>query len=195
MPTGSATTVTETAIVPPPVAGPKEALQQFMEARIQRDELAAQSFLSYGLSQDLRVNPQEAGRLSIFQVSNPCWYRFETLSFWQQTPTEATARVRVYQHFWGGDVMGGLPRSWEQEVILVEERDSWKVDRLSEPRNEREEPNEPHGRTLSACNVLRATAIAATPAGYGTARDAGSSSQTTATPCPSPATPTPTDSI
>ncbi len=166
-----------------------------MEARIRRQDLAVLGLLSDGLSQDLRTNQQEAARLSLFQVSNPCWYRYETLSFEQQTPTETTSQVRVYQHFWGGDVMGGPPRSWEQEVVLVETPAGWRVDQLSEPRNEREEPNEPHERTLSACNVPRATATAATPATSATASEARSGGQATATPCPSPPPRTPDDSM
>lgn len=83
--------------------------------------------------------------------------------------------------------MGGPLRSWEQEVILVEEGDSWKVDRLSEPQNEREEPNEPHRHALLACNASGATATTSTPTASATTGETKGGGQTPATPCPSPA--------
>ncbi|MGH2352212.1 MAG: hypothetical protein ACRDJN_11435, partial [Chloroflexota bacterium] len=65
------------------------------------------------------------------------------------------ARVRIYQHFWPGDVGGGPPTSVTQDVGLVQTAEGWRVGRLGSRQNERLEPDEPHGPTTSACNVGR----------------------------------------
>lgn len=67
------------------------------------------------------------------------------------------AAARVIEHQWGGDVMGSLPHSWEQEVSLAETDVGWSVNGLGEPQNRREAPDEPHGQTLSACNAAAPT--------------------------------------
>ncbi len=108
--------------------------------------------LSDGLRKALETGQLDANRVDLFQVSDPCWYRYEVLSFRQPIAATAEVRVRVYQHFWGGDIVAGPPRSWEQELSLVEMPTGWRVDRVSEPRNNREEDNEPHGLTASACS-------------------------------------------
>ncbi|MHB1161670.1 MAG: hypothetical protein ACYC3V_15285 [Chloroflexota bacterium] len=52
-----------------------------METRIEREEPAALGFLSDDLRQDLQPTQLEAARLSLFELSNSCWYRHETPSF------------------------------------------------------------------------------------------------------------------
>jgi hypothetical protein len=98
----------------------------------------------------------------LLQVSNPCWYRYQILDL-PQTTTQAQARVRVYEHFWSGDNGGGLPKSWEQEIGLLNSNSGWRVDQLSAEKNVRTEPDEPHGPTLSACNATRLTPTNAKP--------------------------------
>ncbi len=131
----------------------RAALDRFMQARLQREDAVVLDLLV----DNVRVlGGQEQARRQLTQVSNPCWYRYDVLAFGQPTPTSATALVRVYTHFWGGDVMGGVPRSWQQELGLSSTAIGWRVERLEAPQDERQEPNEPHGRTTSACSVPRA---------------------------------------
>ena len=61
--------------------------------------------------------------------------------------------MRIYTHWWGGDVMAGPPRSWEQQIGLVRMAGDWRVNRLGAAIGEREEPNEVHGPRVSACNA------------------------------------------
>lgn len=140
--------------------GPREILDQFMSARIRRQGVTVSTLLSDGLRRELETGNASATRIDLFQASNPCWYRYEILSFTQPTSSTVTAHVRVYEHFWGGDVAGGPPRSWEQEVSMQKTPTGWRVDQVGEPRNNREELGEPHGLTASAC---RGGAAAPTP--------------------------------
>lgn len=91
--------------------------------------------------------------MSFMQVSNPCWYRYLILKLDEKSGTVAQARVRVYEHFWAGDNGGSLPKSWEQEVGMVETSTGWRVDLLGPSDNAHSEPGEPHGPTLSACRA------------------------------------------
>lgn len=157
-----------------------------MESRLQRQDTAVLGLLSDSLRQALETGRVEASRTNLLQVSNPCWYRYETLRLEQATRGIATVWVRVYQHFWGGDLMGGLPNSWEQQITLVETPSGWQVDRLSEPQNKREEPDEPHGAALSACNAPGAATPFATPTASEAANHSWTSNQPMATPYPAP---------
>lgn len=130
---------------------PGSALESFMEARWSKQSPAFQSLLSDELKKALETNEVQASGVNLFQASNPCWYRYEVLQLDRPATDRAVAQVRVYEHQWGGDIAGGVPRSWEQEIDLVEAAGGWKVDHLSAPRNTREEPAEPHGPTISAC--------------------------------------------
>lgn len=125
--------------------------QQFMEARIRRqDELAFEL-----LTDTLRAYYMSAvgSRVPVTQVSNPCWYRYEIVTA-VGSPAISHISVRVYQHFWAGDAAGGPPRSWGQDLVLIKVADQWRVDYLSPPQLEREEPAEPRaGTQRSACNV------------------------------------------
>jgi len=126
------------------------ALEQFMQARIARQEQAVLDLLTERLRSQIQ---SDLYQLPLFQVSNPCWYRYLILSL-DETPDQAAhARVRVYEHFWSGDNGGGLPHSWEQELELVRTPKGWLVDQLSNAENEREELREPHGWTVSACRT------------------------------------------
>lgn len=128
----------------------REVLARFLDARLQRQDARVLELLSDELRTRL-----DAHAVRLTQVSNPCWYRAEVLAFGQATPTTATATIRIYEHQWGGDVAGGLPRSWEQDVRLVQAAAGWRVGQLGVVRSEREEPGEPHGPTTSACTVAR----------------------------------------
>ena len=137
---------------PIPSGEAQTTLENFMLARIYRDYQVVRELLSDALRQAVLAG---SINVPVFQVSNPCWYRYDVVTFRQQTSTTAAARVRVYQHFWGGDNAGGPPNSWKQEMELVESSAGWRVDKLGPLQNQREEPKEPHGPTTSACNVAR----------------------------------------
>ncbi|OGO04178.1 MAG: hypothetical protein A2Y60_05855 [Chloroflexi bacterium RBG_13_54_9] len=109
--------------------------------------------LTDALRESLETDASVGQRL--FQVSNPCWYRYELLTFEQPTPNNAAARVRIYQHWWPGDNAGGPPWSLEQDIVLVATATGWRIDQLGPWENRRDEPNEPHGPTTSACNVAK----------------------------------------
>lgn len=132
---------------------PGDALDRFMQARLARDDQQMLALLTSDLREKLRSG---AVAVPLGQVSNPCWYRYELLSLDQPAPDSAQARVRVYEHFWPGDVAGGIPQSWEQTVHLAGlPFPGWLVDELGAEEGRRPEPNEPHGPTLSACRVAR----------------------------------------
>lgn len=149
----AAPTATATPNGLPPSAA-RSVLERFMQARIQRDEQTVLGQLS-----DRLLTMVYAGVVDVplMQVSNPCWYRYQVLNFSEAAETSAQARVRVYEHQWPGDSAGSLPRSWEQDVGLAETIDGWRVDRLGPSQDSQEEPGEPHGPTLSACNAYSPT--------------------------------------
>ncbi len=161
----------DAAVHPPigPSAAPttagaaRAALDRFMQARLQREDAVVLDLLVDNLR---ALGGQEKARRQVTQASNACWYRYDVLVFGQPTLTSATSLVRVYTHSWGGDVMGGVPRSWQQEIGLSSTAIGWRVERLEAPQDERQEPNEPHGRTTSACTVPRGPT--AEPAGTAT---------------------------
>lgn len=130
--------------------GPRETLDQFMQARVNRQDQLILDLLTYELAARTYDGSSD---LNLYQVSNPCWYRYLVLQFEQTAATLARARVRVYEHQWGGDIMGTLPQSWEQTIGLVETSFGWRVDQMGPPENRRAEPSEPHGPTLSECNA------------------------------------------
>lgn len=139
---------TATAII---FAKPEDALKGFMLARLQRQDQVVLGWLTEKLRRTVATG--QARNIPVMQVSNPCWYRYELEVLDLPTPTSALARVRVYQHFWGGDAAGGPPRSWEQEVHLVKTGTAWRVDQLGAAENELEERGEPvYGQSQSACN-------------------------------------------
>ncbi len=125
----------------------RTALDRFMQARLERQNELVLSLLAAEYRQADNVGP------NMLQTSNPCWYRYEVLRSTQTTSSSAEARVRLYSHNWGGDLLGGLPQSWEEEIGLVDASREWKVDSVSLPVNKVEEPTEPHGPTLSACTL------------------------------------------
>lgn len=131
-------------------------LTDFMRARIERDDRHVLDGLTDALKAELD-NSTAVYQRPLLQVSNPCWYRFETLSFEQTEPTMAHARIRMFEHFWSGDSGGRVPSSWEQNITLTETTAGWRVSELGNLENERDEPNEPHGETISACIVVRTT--------------------------------------
>jgi hypothetical protein len=98
----------------------------------------------------------------LFQVSNPCWYRYEVVSLvrwtaWaagQPPPGAVDALVRVYTQWWHGATAVGPPESVLQALRLVETPAGWRVARLR-LQEYRDEPAEPHGPTTSACTVGR----------------------------------------
>ncbi len=135
---------------PPSATAAREALDRFMQARIGRQD----RLVLDALTDDLRARTENwPNDVWLYQVSNPCWYRYTVVQFEQTITARAQARVRVYQHDWAGDAAGGLPESWEQVIGLGETRDGWRVDEMTPAENQRQEPSEPHGPTLSACNV------------------------------------------
>jgi hypothetical protein len=126
---------------------PRSVLGRFMDAVIARDAAAAGALVT----EELRAPSPEA----LIGVSNPCAYRYEVLAFTPASPGTMAARVRHYEHFWPGDVAGGPPTSYQREVTLVQTPAGWRVARVGPHQNARQEPNEPHGPTTSACNVGR----------------------------------------
>ncbi|MGH2457770.1 MAG: hypothetical protein ACRDIY_02755 [Chloroflexota bacterium] len=158
--------------VPPVPIGPTHpaaiALMRFMDARIARDERTVRSMLAGALLP--RANIDDG---VLYQVSNPCWYRYAVLSLveWtsatpgQPPPRTVDGRVRLYAHFWSGDNGGGLPFSFTEAVRLIATPAGWRVSQLQREAWQ-EEPGEPHGPTTSACNVGRRAEVwlAAKPA-------------------------------
>ncbi len=139
----------------------RATLERFMQARIDRDEPGVLDLLTEQLqAKVMRGLPVD---VPLTQVSNPCWYRYLVLTFNEASAAQAQARVRVYEHQWPGDNAGSLPRSWEQKIGLTETTAGWRVDELGEAENEHQEPNEPHGPTLSACTAWRQTPANANP--------------------------------
>lgn len=142
------------------LADPRTLLDRFMDARLHRQELLADALLTDRLRDELRTATPTAGGVALFraltQVSNPCWYRYEVLAFVEPTPDAADAEVRVYQHFWQGDIAGGLPTSWEQAITLQRTPGGWRVAAVSDQQDRRLEPGEPHGPHTSACTAPRA---------------------------------------
>lgn len=147
--------------IPPIPIGPSHpaahALLRFMDARIARDMRTVQSMLTGDLLR--RANVIDG---VLYQTSNPCWYRYEVLSLveWttpapgQPPPGTVDGRVRIYTHFWSGDSGGSLPRSFTEGLTLVDTSQGWRVSHLAIEQT-RVEPGEPHGRTISACQVGR----------------------------------------
>jgi hypothetical protein len=125
------------------------ALGAFMQARIQRQDEVVLSMLT----DDYRMSGEVAPNL--LQGSNPCWYRYEVLAMPQVEPGSSEARVRLYSHNWGGDLLGGLPESWVENIDLLDTGGGWKIDRVGPPEDKVEEPAEPHGPTVSACTTAR----------------------------------------
>ena len=125
--------------------GARSVLTRFMDAVIARDADAARALAT----EELRAQSPGA----FVGVSNPCTYRYEVLAFTPTAPGIVAARVRIYQHFWPGDVGGGPPSSFQQDVGLIQTAAGWRVSRLGPQQNARQEPNESHGPTTSACNV------------------------------------------
>lgn len=135
-------------IVASRVSDPRTLLTQFMAARFHHDALLACAFTT------AVVCPPTGATIDVTELtppSNPCWYRYEVVSFRQTSPAAASVVVRIYEHQWGGDVAGGPPRSWEQDIGLADTPQGWKVDVLGPRRNQQEEATEPHGPTTSAC--------------------------------------------
>ncbi len=144
-----------------PALTARATLERFMQARIDRNEPGVLDLLTEQLqAKVMRGLPVD---VPLTQVSNPCWYRYLVLTLNQTSAAQAQARVRIYEHQWPGDNAGSLPRSWEQEIGLTETTAGWRVDALGEAENEHQEPNEPHGPTLSACTAWRQTPANANP--------------------------------
>ena len=91
------------------------------------------------------------GQVPVFQLSNPCWYRYTILDLVPANGTAANARVQIYEHYWSGDSGGGPPDSFEQMITLNNTAAGWRVDTLGKLENQQPQPNEPHGANLSAC--------------------------------------------
>ena len=127
-------------------------LVRFMAARINRDD---ETFVAL-MTPDLR-HAVEAAELDVptWQVSNPCWYRYEILPPEATTGATVTERVRIFEHWWPGDVGGSPPKSFEQQVRLRKVGDEWLVDALGPAVDERVEEHEPHGPNTSACNLAQ----------------------------------------
>jgi hypothetical protein len=139
----------------------RSVLTRFMDALVARDAAAASALATEGL------RAQAAGVLA--GVSNPCSYRYEVLAFAPTAQDTVAARVRIYQHFWPGDVGGGPPASVQRDVGLTQTAAGWRVSRLGPEQNARAEPSEPHGPTTSACNAGRRPGVwLATPRGLPT---------------------------
>lgn len=142
------------------VETPRSYLDRFMQARLRRNELLIDAMLSDRLRILLRTRPPAAGSVgqftALYQVSNPCWYRYELLSLAQPAADEADARVRVYQHFWQGDIAGGPPTSWQQAIVLRRIAGGWQVDVVGPQADAVPELSEPHGLHTSACSIPRA---------------------------------------
>src|SRR5947209_6955469 len=81
--------------------GPEEALRAFMDARITRQHMVVLGLLA-GDFVETGDHPY-----GVFQVSNPCWCRWEELDVEPVSPVSVLARVRVYEHWWMGDVVNG----------------------------------------------------------------------------------------
>jgi hypothetical protein len=150
MPTTPASAPAETAAVEPVPDTARRTLEQFMQARLEREDETVLGLLSAPLKFELENNTRVI-QPPLLQVSNPCWYRYEVLALTATSPSIVAARVRMYEHFWSGDSGGGLPQSWEQPLTLAETGEGWRVSALGNLENQRDEPDEPHGQTLSAC--------------------------------------------
>jgi hypothetical protein len=125
----------------------KQALEHWMAARLARRDLDVLAGLRDELRQ--RIDP---GAARLLQVSNPCWYRWVLQQGPRRhTPTQYSVLVRLYEHSCSGDVAGGPPRSWRQEVGLSRASGAWRIDRIGSPTDERLEMTDPHGPTQSAC--------------------------------------------
>ena len=129
--------------------GAQAVLRRFMQARIDRDDDTVLGLMTHELRRDVLAGRVDA---PTFQVSNPCWYRYELLQPEQASDSAVAERVRIYEHAWAGDVAGGLPKSFEQAIRLAKSAGSWRVDRLGPEQADRTEANEPHGPHTSACN-------------------------------------------
>jgi hypothetical protein len=123
-----------------------------MQARLDRQDEVVLGLLTDALRSTISTGSTS---VPVFQVSNPCWYRYEVLEFDRPTSTTALARVRIYEHFWAGDSAGGPPSSWEQELELIQTAAGWRIDRLGPLQKRRIELKEPHGPNTSACKVAR----------------------------------------
>jgi hypothetical protein len=130
--------------------GAEEALRVFMDARISR-----QHMVILGLLADDFVETGE--RSTLFRASSPCWYRWEQLDVELVSPVSVLARVRVYEHWYQGDIVDGPPQSWGQTVGLEYTAVGWRVNLLGPAENKRVEADEPRGLHGSACNVGRAS--------------------------------------
>jgi hypothetical protein len=135
----------------PAVADAQAVLRRFMQARIDRDDDTVVGLMSSELRRAVLAGKVDA---PTFQLSNPCWYRYDLLQLEHVDDRTVSERVRVYEHYWPGDVGGGPPGSWEQSVGLVNAGGSWHVDRLGPEQDTRREPTEPHGPHKSACNSV-----------------------------------------
>jgi hypothetical protein len=128
--------------------GAEEALRTFMDARVSRQNMVVLGLLADDFVED---RPGD-----VYRASSPCWYRWEQLDFEPVSPVSALARVRVYEHWYQGDIVAGPPQSWEQTVGLEYTAVGWRVGMLGPRENRRVEVDEPHGLHVSACNVGRA---------------------------------------
>lgn len=126
----------------------RAVLDEFMRARIARDEARVRSLMTPALQTNLDLLE---GEVPVFQLSNPCWYRYATLKVDLPTATTANARVQIYEHYWSGDSGGGPPDSFEQTITLNNTAAGWRVDALGKLENQQSRSNEPHGANLSAC--------------------------------------------
>jgi hypothetical protein len=129
----------------------RTVLSRFLDARLARNGPAALALVT----DELRARSPNA----FVGFSNPCFYRYAVEGFAPGGPGVAGARVRLYTHFWPGDLAGGPPNSAGEEIRLVRTATGWRVDDARLATSWREEPDEPHGPTTSACNVGRRPAV------------------------------------
>jgi hypothetical protein len=150
------TTPTPSAVVSTPRASamtlpadPQTLVGEFMAARLHNDAEAVCSLAVLSICEPAHDAASNASTL--LPPSNPCWYRYVLTSLTQASPITASAVVRIYEHEWQGDVGGGPPRSWEQELDLRATPRGWQVAGLGPRQNLHAEDDEPHGPHLSAC--------------------------------------------
>jgi hypothetical protein len=129
-------------------------LIRFKAARIQRDDQTFTDLMTPALRHALEAG--SLGDVPTYEVSNPCWYRYAFLAPRQVSDSEVVEDVRIYQHYWPGDVGGGPPQSFQQEVRLRRTTEGrWLVDGLGPAIDTRAEPAEPHGPHTSACALAQ----------------------------------------
>lgn len=129
---------------------PSVAVTLLMEARRAQITEIVFDLLSDDLLEHAIAGSSDA---RLFPRSRYCWFDYQ-LDVLESRDDAMSFVVRVYQHHLEGDIVGGVPTSWIEEIDVEKASDSWVVTGLRVQSTPRPETDVRHGPSLSACVAL-----------------------------------------